>query len=176
MRSSIKALVGGLILALLLESCSFLKEVTSFGKCEFRVTTLENPEIAGINVSQMRSFSDLGFSEIGIITSSVMRGKLPLNFILNVEARNPNPALAAHRLVSINAGNIDTDIQIVVGKSAQGDCVAARRAACRGHRDAAGRGGVGLTAPLHVRYGVAPVDGTGTVGRGRDFAHKVDIG
>lgn len=76
-------------------SCNFLKEITTLGKCEFRVTTLENPEIAGVDISQILSFTDLNFVDMGIISSSFLRGDLPLSFTLNVEVRNPNPAMAA---------------------------------------------------------------------------------
>ncbi|HEC44602.1 MAG TPA: hypothetical protein ENI20_17440 [Bacteroides sp.] len=81
--------------AFLLNSCSFLKEVTSFGKCEFRVTTLENPELAGVDVSNISSFGDISYVEMGIISASILIGELPLDFTLNIEAMNPNPATAA---------------------------------------------------------------------------------
>ena len=80
---------------LLLNSCSFLKEVTAFGKCDFRVTTLENPRLAGVDVSGIQSFGDIPFSQMGAITSSILQGRLPLNFTLNIEARNPNAITAA---------------------------------------------------------------------------------
>ncbi len=84
-----------LLAAISENSCNFLKEISTLGKCEFRVTTLEDPEIAGVDVSQIRSFTDLNFVDMGIISSSVLRGDLPLSFTLNVEVRNPNPAMAA---------------------------------------------------------------------------------
>jgi LEA14-like dessication related protein len=84
-----------LLVALAGNSCNFLKEISTLGKCEFRVTTLEDPEIAGVDVSQVRSFTDLNLVDMGIISASFLKGDLPLSFTLNVEARNPNPAMAA---------------------------------------------------------------------------------
>jgi LEA14-like dessication related protein len=84
-----------LLVALSGNSCNFLKEISTLGKCEFRVTTLEDPEIAGVDVSQVNSFTDLSFVDMGIISASFLKGDLPLSFTLNVEARNPNPATAA---------------------------------------------------------------------------------
>ncbi len=84
-----------LLVALSGNSCNFLKEISALGKCEFRVTTLEDPEIAGVDVRQVRSFTDLSFVDMGIISASFLKGDLPLSFTLNVEARNPNPATAA---------------------------------------------------------------------------------
>jgi len=84
-----------LLVAMAENSCNFLKEISTLGKCEFRVTTLEDPELAGVNVSQIHSFTDLNLSEMGIISASILKGDLPLSFTLNIEVRNPNPAMAA---------------------------------------------------------------------------------
>lgn len=95
MRQRIIIQYGFVLITLIFSSCSFLKDLTTLGKCEFRITTLENPELAGIDVSDIRSFSDLDFAEMTIITASLMKGVMPLEFTLNIEARNPNPVPAA---------------------------------------------------------------------------------
>ncbi len=102
-----------LLLALTVHSCSFLKEVSTLGKCEFRTTTLENPELAGIDVSRIHDFSDIGFADMAIISASILNGELPLAFTLNIEAKNPNPATAALNKLEYMAF-ID-DVQIASG-------------------------------------------------------------
>ena len=77
-----------LVLFAFIQSCSFLKEISTLGKCEFRMGTLEQPFIAGIDVSKIHNFTDLTLVDVGIVGASVMRGELPLSFTLNVEARN----------------------------------------------------------------------------------------
>ena len=110
-----------LLAAISMNSCNFLKEITTLGKCEFRMTTLENPEIAGVDVSHIRSFTDMNLAEMGIISASILKGDLPLSFTLNVEARNPNPAMAALNSleylafiddVEVARGNLDRRIEI----------------------------------------------------------------
>jgi LEA14-like dessication related protein len=102
-------------------SCNFLKEMSTLGKCEFRLTTLVDPEIAGVDVSQIRSFTDMSLVDMGIISASFLKGTLPLSFTLNVEVRNPNPAMAAlNRLeylafiddVEVANGQLDRRIEI----------------------------------------------------------------
>ncbi len=102
-------------------ACHLLKEITTLGKCEFRMTTLVDPEIAGVDVSQVRSFTDLNFTDMGIISTSILKGELPLSFTLNVEVRNPNPAMAAlNRLeylafiddLEVAQGHLDRRIEI----------------------------------------------------------------
>ncbi len=95
MRKPIIILFCSVFIPLMFSSCSFLKEMTSFSKCEFRTTTLENPKLAGIDVSHIKGFGDIGFAEMAILTTAVMKGKMPLEFTLNIEARNPNPVTAA---------------------------------------------------------------------------------
>jgi LEA14-like dessication related protein len=110
-----------LLVAISENSCNFLKEISTLGKCEFRVTTLEDPEIAGVDVSRIRSFTDLNMVDMGIISASMLKGDLPLSFTLNVEARNPNPAMAALNSleylafiddVEVARGNLDRRIEI----------------------------------------------------------------
>ena len=115
-------LISLVLLAVLAgHSCNFLKEITTLGKCEFRMTTLEDPEIAGVDVSQISSFTDLNLVDMGIISGSMLKGDLPLSFTLNVEVRNPNPATAAlNRLeylafiddVEVASGDLDRRIEI----------------------------------------------------------------
>jgi LEA14-like dessication related protein len=115
------AILPILLIALTENSCNFLKEISALGKCEFRMTTLEDPEIAGVDVSQVRSLTDLNFVDMGIISASILTGDLPLSFTLNVEVRNPNPAMAAlNRLeymafiddVEVARGHLDKRIEI----------------------------------------------------------------
>jgi LEA14-like dessication related protein len=110
-----------IILALSQNSCNFLKEMAALGQCEFRLTTLENPELAGVDVSQVRTYTDLNLIDLGIVSSSILRGELPLSFTLNVEVRNPNPAMAAlNRIeymafiddVEVARGELDRRIEI----------------------------------------------------------------
>lgn len=109
----IKILCFFVLIAILSNSCSFLKEMTTFTKCEFRTTTLDTPELAGIDVSNVQSFGDIGFAEMAVLTSAIMKGELPLDFTLNIEARNPNPVPAAMNKLEYIAF-ID-DVQVASG-------------------------------------------------------------
>jgi LEA14-like dessication related protein len=113
MRNVLKSAAVLMLVILIPGSCSLLKEISTFGKCEFRVTTLEHPELAGIDMSRIRSYSDLGIADLAIITTSIMKGEMPLTFTLNIEARNPNPATAALNKLEYLAF-ID-DVQIASG-------------------------------------------------------------
>ena len=71
-------------------SCTYLKELTALKDCEFRVGTLENPVLAGEDISKIVSLKDFSINQTGKIAKSILQGTLPLSFILNVEVKNPN--------------------------------------------------------------------------------------
>jgi len=105
-------------------SCSYLKELSALKECEFRMGTLENPVLAGVDLSKIVSVKDYSIEQTGKITKSILQGTLPLSFILNVEAKNPNQKNASlNRLeyqafidnTRIAAGSVDEHIVIPAG-------------------------------------------------------------
>lgn len=102
-----------LFLVLLANSCSYLKELTALADCDFRMGTLENPNLAGIDISNIKSVESFGIEETGKIARNILVGELPLSFILNVEVKNPNPVTASLNRMEYIAF-ID-DIQVAAG-------------------------------------------------------------
>jgi LEA14-like dessication related protein len=88
-----------LIAALMITgSCSVLEqasELSRLSKCEFRLKNVQNPTLAGIDVSDIDSADDLGLMDYARITTAIASNDLPLSFLLNVESRNPNTKVAA---------------------------------------------------------------------------------
>lgn len=85
-------------LNILLSSCSVFKqtsEITSFAKCEFRIESARNMKLAGVNIQDKHSMSDLSLMDMTKIGSVLAGGTLPLTFDLNVQIRNPNQGMAA---------------------------------------------------------------------------------
>jgi hypothetical protein len=79
-------------------SCSVLKqtsEIASFTKCQFRIESARNMKLAGINIQDKTSLSDLSIMEMAKIGSVIASGTLPLTFDLNMQVKNPNPGTAA---------------------------------------------------------------------------------
>jgi hypothetical protein len=84
-------------------SCSVFEqasEITRLSKCEFRINNVENPRLAGIDISNVDSYDDLGLMDYAKISSAVVRNDLLLSFLLNLESRNPNPGKAAMNKMS----------------------------------------------------------------------------
>jgi LEA14-like dessication related protein len=80
---------------LLFYSCSSLKELSALSKCEFRLHSLQNPEVCGIDISQKGSWSDFNFMEGQAVLGQLMKKKFPVELTVNVEVRNPGSSVAA---------------------------------------------------------------------------------
>lgn len=96
-----------------LGSCKTLMSYTNILKCDFRMESLKNPTVANINVNSINSFSDLSFIQAGKITTAFLGGNIPLEFTLNLEAKNPNTTEA--RMAQFDWIVKIDDVQIAVG-------------------------------------------------------------
>lgn len=94
-----------LLVGSLLTNCRQIRELSAFSKCEFRLATVQNTTLGGVNVQNVRSISDLNLMQAGRITAAYASGSLPLNLLLNIDVRNPNAATAA-------LNNLDWILQI----------------------------------------------------------------
>ena len=81
--------------ALLLNACSMFSELVAFTKCEFRLQSLRQPEVCGINISQKSSWSDFSLMEGQIMAAQLLQKRFPFEITVNVEARNPGSTMAA---------------------------------------------------------------------------------
>lgn len=98
-------------------SCKTLMSYVNVVKCDFRMESLKEPSIAGIDVSRIKSFSDLNFMQAGKITTSYLSGNIPLNFTINLEGKNPNTAEA--RMAQFDWILKIDDVQITTGTNQQ---------------------------------------------------------
>lgn len=90
-----KQLLLLLTTVLLFGSCAQLRQMANLRKCQFRIESVNNTQLAGINIENVRRFSDLNIGDVAKITTAYIAGNLPLEFNLNLQVRNPNTSLAA---------------------------------------------------------------------------------
>ncbi|MBN1187777.1 MAG: hypothetical protein JXB49_36225 [Bacteroidales bacterium] len=117
----IKILVIFFIMWPFFQSCRTLREAKTLSKCEFKLGSLEKPELAGIKLYEIKKFSDLSIKDMGKLTSALARGELPLEFVLNLEVKNPNTKKAGVNKVEwiafiddveICKGNLEERIEV----------------------------------------------------------------
>ena len=98
-------------------SCKTLMSYVNVVKCDFRMKTVTDTQLANIDVQNIRSFSDLNFFQVGNLTKAYLSGNVPLEFLLNIESKNPNTAAAT--MASFDWILLIDDIQMVSGTNEQ---------------------------------------------------------
>lgn len=109
-----KKIIALLIILTSLSGCSILSELTALSKCEFSFHSAQNPVVAGVDVMQIQTYSDLTFLDGQRLVSNIMQKRLPFGITANVEVKNPGITTAALNHIEWIAF-ID-DIQISTGK------------------------------------------------------------
>ncbi len=97
MRLINKLLLFFLSTIFVLSSCDVLQQATqisNLSKCEFRLESVQQLNLAGVNVQNIKNISDLNMMDAGRLAMAVSTQNFPLDFTLNIEAKNPNTASA----------------------------------------------------------------------------------
>ncbi|MFA5806223.1 MAG: hypothetical protein WC879_16425 [Melioribacteraceae bacterium] len=94
-----------LILALfsIFSSCSVYQTISNISRLKYKIYSATDYKIIGITIADKKSLKDFHSIELFKITTGLVRGNLPLTFLLNVEAQNPNDG---------NGGFARTDLTI----------------------------------------------------------------
>lgn len=97
MYSTKKLLVVPILFLLFFTSCDVLQQVnqvSNLSKCDFKLESVQNLKLAGINVQNISSLSDLKMLDATRLAAAVTNQQFPLDFLLNIEAKNPNSSAA----------------------------------------------------------------------------------
>ncbi len=115
------AFVAIILTLTFLAGCDVLeqaRQVAMLSKCEFKLSSVDQLRLAGVNIQQVKKLSDLNMMDAAKITTAALSGgSLPLNFTLNVEARNPNATTAG--MTRLDWILFIDDIQMVSGVNEQ---------------------------------------------------------
>ena len=82
-----------LFLAILLSGCDVARQAqqaSNIASCDFRISSVENIQVAGIAFEQINSVSDLSMGDVAVILAGLTSPVFPLSLQINLEARNPN--------------------------------------------------------------------------------------
>lgn len=80
----------GLILAVSAgAACATLQQIAALRQVNFTLAGVRNGRLAGIDLSRIRSYSDLTALDVGRVTLALARKDLPLDFVVDISALNP---------------------------------------------------------------------------------------
>ena len=85
-----KLLLLSIAILLTTSSCSVYETMVNLSRLKFKLGSVNNFTVSGINISNKNSLQDFNALELLNLTQVIATGKLPASFTLNVEAKNPN--------------------------------------------------------------------------------------
>jgi LEA14-like dessication related protein len=89
------------------------QQAINLTNCDFRIRTVENITLAGVNVQAYKSVKDLNIADMAKLTVAASKPTFPLSLQLNIEGRNPNTTSAG--LNKIDYILLIDDIQMTQG-------------------------------------------------------------
>ena len=87
----------------ILSGCSVYQTISNISRLKYKIYSSTDYKIIGITIADKKSLKDFHSIELLKITSGFIKGNLPLTFLLNIEAKNPNDG---------NGGFARTDLNI----------------------------------------------------------------
>lgn len=73
-----------------LYQCSVYQTITNLSRLQFKVGEVNSFRVNDLDISDKTSLKDLTAADLLNLTSMFTQGKLPVSFVLNVDAKNPN--------------------------------------------------------------------------------------
>lgn len=79
-----------ILILILVYQCSVYKTLTNLSRLQFKIGEVNSFRLNDIDISNKSSLSDFNTSDVLKLSTIFTQGKLPVSFVLNVDAKNPN--------------------------------------------------------------------------------------
>ena len=90
MKNKITFLSYSIIFTLIISGCSIFNFFKNISQLKYKLGSVGNFQIVGIPVTNKTKLNDFNASDLFKLTSAFAEKRIPVSFILNVEAFNPN--------------------------------------------------------------------------------------
>jgi len=105
--------------------CSALKQLSetmnNIKRLQFKLDNVSNCSLAGIGVSGKSSLSDFGVTDAFKLTQAFASKKFPVEFVLNVAAKNPNDGTGGTKATSATITRLQWRLLIDDVPTVEGD-------------------------------------------------------
>ena len=89
-------------LIFLVTGCSVYETIVNLSRLQFKLGDVNNFELNGIDISGKSKLEDFNFQDLLKLTTAFSSGSLPVTFMLNVEAKNPNDGTGGYKRTDAN--------------------------------------------------------------------------
>lgn len=110
--------LGILVLLATLSGCATLQQMAALRQVDFSLDRVSRVFLAGVDLTRIRRYEDLGVLDVARLASAVASGQLPLAFTVHVRADNPEGNAAA-RMVALDWTLLLQERETVSGGLAQ---------------------------------------------------------
>ncbi len=111
--------------SLLLSGCKTLNQlkdsIANLQRLEFKLDDVNNFQLAGVNLSNVKSVNDLSVMDGIKLTQAFAQKSLPARFVLNVDAKNPNDGTGGSKQSSATLTGLDWRLYIDGKQTIAGD-------------------------------------------------------
>jgi hypothetical protein len=86
-----------LLMAMMFYGCDVVQQaqkMVNLTQCQFKIQSVDNIRLAGINVQNIKSKNELGLMDVQRLMTAIATNSFPLTFTLNMGAKNPNTSPA----------------------------------------------------------------------------------
>jgi len=86
----VKKSVYFLIFVFIFAGCGVVKQITNLSHLQFKLADIESITLGGVSLNNKSTIRDISSLDVLKLSTSFIRKNIPLNFVLNVEIKNPN--------------------------------------------------------------------------------------
>ncbi|MBI9070002.1 MAG: hypothetical protein JEY94_00290 [Melioribacteraceae bacterium] len=104
-----------------ISGCSIVKTLTNVSRLKFKVDKIKDFNISGININNKSKITDLNITDAFTLTKAVSKGNLRADFVLNIEAKNPNDGTGGHKATDIKLKSFPFTLYIDDVETVSGD-------------------------------------------------------
>jgi hypothetical protein len=77
------------LLTVSIAGCATLRDVSNLRKVKFQIERVSQTRLAGVDMTNLRSYDELRSADVLRLGAALSEGKLPLSFVLHLQATNP---------------------------------------------------------------------------------------
>jgi len=96
--------------------CAAASQLAALRQVEFRFDHIGSPQLAGVPLERIRSYSDLSVTDAARIGVALTSGEVPMDLTVHVTGRNPESNAVTARLVAMDWAYLVDDREAVSGR------------------------------------------------------------
>ncbi|MBT8401732.1 MAG: hypothetical protein KJO98_14735 [Rhodothermia bacterium] len=115
MAGALRSLLFSTVFLVFAGGCATLQEIANLRNVQFNIDALSGLEVAGIDVMRVKSYEDLRAVDVVRVGAAVSRNELPVEFVLDIQAENPQENGVQARMVRMDWTLLLEDVETISG-------------------------------------------------------------